>query len=234
MRPPRQGRRPGSAVIALVAIGLLVAATGCHGSSGNAQQPGKRLSAAKQSFDHASYIGFTLSTDDLPSGVDGLLSATGTGTHAPAFVGHVKIRASLDFTAPLIAVNHRVYVRLPFSPWTTVDPSQYGAPDPAQLMDRQAGISSLFTAITHASTGSSTRQGSTVLTEISGRLPGRSIQTLFPSAGTGPFQATFSLTKTNMADKVAITGPFYPGHSATTYTISLDLRAHPVSIKPPG
>ncbi|MEP6667193.1 MAG: LppX_LprAFG lipoprotein [Nocardioidaceae bacterium] len=217
------------------AITLLIAVTGCKGSdsTSDTQSPGDRLAKAKQSFDDADYIGFTLSTEQLPSDLEGLLSAKGTGTHDPAFTGEVKIQAAFDITAPVIAVDGKVYAKLPFSPYSEIDPAKYGAPNPADLMGGDNGISSLFTATESPKTGDSTRDGETVLTEIDGTLAGKAVQGVFPSAGTADFDVTYTLTDANSIDKVKITGPFYDGYDDVTYTIDLDLAAEPVDINAP-
>lgn len=221
--------------LGLVAAALLVTAVGCKGSSepSNDTSPSDRLAAAKKSFDDAEYVGFTLSTDNLPSDLDGLLSAKGTGTHAPAFTGDVKVQTAIDVTAPVVAVDGKVYAKLPFSPYSEIDPAQYGAPDPADLMDTEAGISALFPKTESAKEGDSKRDGEIVLTEIDGTLPGDAVEAVFPSAGTDDFAVAYTLTGDDALDSVKITGPFYDGSPDVTYTISLDLAADPVEIKAP-
>lgn len=219
----------------VVTIAVLVVVTGCKGSSdpSSEESPSDRLAAAKASFDKAEYIGFTLSTDKLPDDLDGLLSAKGTGTHAPAFKGEVKVQTAIDVTLPVIAVDGLVYAQPPFSSYSEIDPGQYGAPDPADLMDTDNGISALFTQTEGASTGDSKRDGSTVLTEINGTLPGESVRAVFPSAGTNDFDVVYTLTDDDVLDGVTITGPFYDGSDDVAYTIDLDLDADPVDIKAP-
>lgn len=217
------------------AILLVPVVAGCKGGGDASSDvsPADRLAAAKQGFDDAEYVGFTLSTDQLPSGLDGLLSATGTGTHAPAFTGEVKVHTAIDITAPVIAVDGKVYAQLPFSPYSEIDPAQYGAPDPADLMDTDAGISALFPETQNPTVGDSKRDGETVLTQILGTLPGESVKAVFPSAGTDDFDVTYTLTGSDVLDSVKVTGPFYDGFADVTYTIKLDLDADPVDIQAP-
>ena len=102
-------------VAGLLAVGL----AGCKGNDDTSsdETPTDRLTAAKTDLDEADYIGFTLSTESLPDDLDGLLSASGTGTHDPAFTGEVKVQTAIDITAPVIAVDGKVYAKLPFSPY---------------------------------------------------------------------------------------------------------------------
>lgn len=219
----------------LLVAALGVVLTGCSdtGSLSEDQAPAQRLSEAKQGFDEADYVGFRLETDELPPGLEGLLSAEGVGTHDPAFKGEVEVQTGFDVIAPLIAVDGDVYAELPFTGWSELDPAVYGAPDPAGLMDRQSGISSLFTATRDLSQGDSERSGEDVLTNIDGTLPGETVKQVFPSSGTDDFAVTYTLTEHNDLDSVQISGPFYAGFADVTYTIDLDLDAESVEIKAP-
>lgn len=219
----------------MAAGALVLGLSGCSDSdsSSDEESPEDRLADARQSFDDADYIGFTLATEELPSDLQGLLSAKGVGTHEPAFTGEVKVQAGLDVTAPVVAVNDKVYAKLPFSPYTEIDPSTYGAPDPADLMNSDGGISSLFSATEDVKSGDSTRDGKTVLTEIEGTIPATAMEQVFPSAGSGDFEVVYTLTDDNDVDRVRIDGPFYEGYDDVTYTLDLDLTGDEVDIEPP-
>lgn len=169
---------------------LLIALSACKGSEeapGPDETPQERLVEAKAQFDDSEFIDFTLETDSLPEGIEGLLRAEGTGSHAPAFTGVVDVETGvtpLEDTS-LIAVGGAVYVDLPFIGWTDLDPADYGAPDPADLMKTDGGISSLFTATTGVSEGESERDGEVVLTTLKGTLAGEAVQQVFrPPAAT--------------------------------------------------
>lgn len=219
----------------LLSATLLAAVAGCKGgdSPSSDETPRDRLTAAKKSFDEAKFINFTLATKNLPDDIEGLLSAKGTGTHDPAFDGEVKVQTGFDVTAPLIAIDSNVYVKLPFSDWSTLDPADYGAPDPAELIDPEGGISSLFTATEGLDVGDSTRDGDTVLTSIDGTIPGEDVKAVFPSSGSDDFDVTYTLTDGNDIDSIDITGPFYDGSADVTYSISLDLNGDEVDIVAP-
>jgi lipoprotein LprG len=221
----------------IAAAAMIVALTACSGaqrSSGDDQSPKDRLSQAKESFDDADYIGFTLSADELPAGTQGLVRAEGTGTHEPAFTGEVQVETTVDLNAPLIAVSGAVYAQLPFVGWSRLDPADYGAPDPADLMDSRGGISSLFTASGNLSAGAAERDGEEVLTTINGTLPSAAVDEVFPSVGASDFTVTYTLTDSNDVRSVRITGPFYDGSPDVTYTIDLNLDAAPVDIEAPS
>lgn len=223
-----------TALLVSVLTGVLaVGVTACGGSGGNGEPVATRLATAKQGLDRARFIGFDLTSDNLPD-ITALEGATGTGTHAPAFTGQIKVKRGLSFTAPLVAIDGTVYAKLPFLDWSAINPADYGAPDPASLMSRSAGISSLLTDAVDTSDQGSERDGDSVLTKIAGKLPGKDVHALFPSAAETPFAVTFALTDDDVLRSVSMTGPFYGSdHASSTYSIELDLSADPVTITAP-
>lgn len=222
--------------LVLTAVALIVVLTGCTGESGPTPSdlsPEERLAEAERNLDAADFISFTLKATSLPDGLEGLLSAKGTGTHAPAFTGEVQVQSNVDLTAPLVAVDGTVYAKLPFVGWSVLDPADYGAPDPADLLAREGGISSLLAATTDLREGDSERTGEQVLTAIDGTLPGTAMQSVFPSAGSEDFTVNYTLTDGNDLSGVQVTGPFYPDVADVTYQIDLDVDAESVDIQAP-
>lgn len=221
--------------VVLTGVCLVLALSACKGndSSADDQSPDERLAAAKTSLDDAEYIQFTMETDKLPADVEGLVSAEGTGTHAPAFTGQVDVQTAIAINAKLIAVDGKVYAELPIVGWQDIDPADYGAPDPAALMDTDSGISSLLTSTEDATAGDSTRDGSDVLTTIDGTIPGEDVKALFPSAGTEPFDVTYTLTDDNDLKAITVTGPFYGDAGDVAYDLDFDLDAEAVEIEAP-
>lgn len=201
----------------------------------NDAPPPQRLAAAKRALDSATTIGFTIATDDPPAGTTGLVAASGTGNHAPAFKGEVQVSTSggTGLNAPVVAIDGQVYAQFPFVGWEGIDTREYGAPDPAALMDTDSGVSSLFTATRNPRIGDRWRHGKDVLTEVSGALPGPAVRALFPASGTRSFRVTYSLTDDDEPRRISITGPFYDGEPDVTYVMTLDLAAEAVEVTPP-
>lgn len=195
-----------------------------------------RLANAKQSMDEAASIAFSMSTDDLPSGVTGLLDANGVGTHAPAFKGKVQVSAAgASISADLISVDGKVYAKIGFVPtYVPLDPADYGAPDPATLLDPDTGVSTFLIATEGVTDGGESREGDEVLATISGTLPGETVQTLFPSAdASADFDVAYRLNDDDVLRTAVITGPFYPDADDVTYSISLDPSDEAVEITAP-
>lgn len=209
----------------LLACLVLTACSGEDAAPEEQADPTEALAAAKATFDETSGVLITLSTEDLPEGVDGLLRAEGYGTHDPAFDGEIVVRfAGIEPTVPVISVDDRVYAQVPLTTgWSEVDPAEYGAPDPAGLMDTETGFSSLLTATEDAEQGEQVRGGEDnreVLTTYTGTVAGDVVAGIIPSAE-GDFEASYTLSDSDELRSMELTGDFY-GAGSMTYTITFD------------
>jgi lipoprotein LprG len=212
-------------VAAALLIPLALGITACSHASTSDQTPEQAMAGAKAELDKAKGVHVVLSTDKLPSGVSGLLDADGVGTHAPAFKGAIKVAASgITADAKVIATNGSVYAVLPFTTkYVEIDPQDYGAPDPAALMDTRTGLSSLLTEAKDVTAGKRTRDGDQVLSTYAGTVPGRTVASIIPSADAEQdFDATFHLDGDGRLHEAVLTGPFYPRGGEVTYTITFD------------
>jgi lipoprotein LprG len=212
------------AVVALLltALGVLSA---CSGGQKPTLSPARTLAAAKKHLDATSGVRIGLSTDKLPAGINGLLSADGVGTHDPAFQGTIKVsEQGITADAAVVAVEGVVYAKLPFtSKFVKIDPADYGAPDPANLMNADGGLSSLLTSATDVKAGRKTRDGKVVLSSYTAKVPGKAVAAVIPSASsTASFQATFTVTDRQRLAKAVLSGPFYPKAADVTYAITFD------------
>ena len=101
-------------------------------------------------------------------------------------------------------------------------PSQPTAPDPAELMATDGGLSSLLTEAEDVEEGEQTRDGETVLTTYTATVPGEAVGSLLPSAdAAADFDAVFSVDGEDRLTRVELTGPFYPDADAVTYVVGL-------------
>jgi len=217
--------------VALLLAGSLVTLGGCSDDDSAPVSEGKTpeevMTLAKTSLDEASGVQLSLEADELPAGVNAISAAEGVGTHAPAFDGILTVVLGTQaFDVPVIAVDDVVYAQLPLVPgWSDdIDPADYGAPDPAQLMSTDAGFSSLLPATEGVEEGESVRGGANndeVLTEFTGTVPGDVVSNVIPSA-TGDFDATYTISAEGELRTAELTGVFYPDTEPMTYTIGFD------------
>jgi lipoprotein LprG len=224
---------------AVVCAAAVLALSGCadSGDSGeDGPDPAERLTNAKSLIDEAASIDFTISTDELPSDVPGLLEAEGTGTSEPAFDGTARVSAAGGVDADVISVDGEVYVKTGFTPvFVELDPAELGAPDPAAFFDPDSGVSSLLVATEELEEGEAVRDGEDVLSTITGTLSGDRLKALLPTADeAGTFDVTYRLTEEeDILRGALITGPFYAGSDDVAYDISLELSTESVKITAP-
>ncbi|UPK73270.1 LppX_LprAFG lipoprotein [Nocardioidaceae bacterium SCSIO 66511] len=231
-RAPRRNSAVFAAVLALAAT------TACSGDdSESSGDPEERLAAARTVIDEAESIELSLETSDLPSDVEGIISAEGVGTHAPAFDGKAEVRAfGITGEVPVVAVDSEVYFKLPFkSGYETFDVAKYDAPDPAELLSTDDGITSMITSLESVEAGETELDGETKVTPIDGTLPGSAVRKLFPSVDeSAEFDVSFRLDGDDVMRDAKISGPFYPDEDDLTYTIALEASDESVDISAPS
>lgn len=211
-------------VLAGCALAATLALSACASDSGQANQtPEEVLSAAKTALDRTSGVEVTLATPKLPPTVNGILQAKGVGTHDPAFKGDLKVLiGGVSADVPVVAAQGKVLAKLPFTTkYVEVDPAEYGAPDPAGLMEPKGGLSSLLTSAKDVEEGEQVRSGEDVLSSYTGTVPGEVVADIIPGASaSSSFDARFSVDDQDHLQKAVLTGPFYPKAGKVTYTIT--------------
>ncbi|MBJ7358673.1 LppX_LprAFG lipoprotein [Nocardioides sp.] len=219
----------GSARRVSALVGVLLAAgmslSGCSDDDPVQGPPGKVLPAARDALVTTSGVSLSLTTEELPSEVDGVLEATGVATRAPAFEGELTVSLNgLDVDVPVISVDGTVYAQLPFTAsFAEVNPADYGAPDPAQLMASGTGIAAWLTEATEVESGDQVRQGDTVLSTYTGTLSGQVVDASIPSADAdADFPVVFRIDDAGRLRSVVISGPFYGDKGEVEYTVALD------------
>jgi len=216
----RRTRRLASALGLLAAVLVALPACGADGPEGD---PEEVLASARAQLDATAGAHVTVTSDDLPEGVSGLLGADGIVTDAPAFDGTVQLRyGGLTGDIPVISVDGTVYAKLPFTTgFAPIDPAEYGAPDPALLVT--PGISQWLATATEVAEHDSVRDGHEVLTPYSGSLSGDVVAAVIPGADDeATFDVTFTITEDGLLHEAEVSGPFYEGEDEVTYVVGLD------------
>lgn len=212
-------------ITAALVLTLLIALGACSQAEKERPSAQQVLAAAKAHLDRTSGVHLVLSTEQLPKGVNGLVSADGVGTHAPGFEGTLKVATSgITADAAVISVDRAVWAKLPFTTkFVKVDPADFGAPDPAGLMDPNTGLSSLLTAMKNPRQGDPVREGDQVLTQYTGTVPGRLVASIVPGASPHRhYDATFTIGDDDVLHEAVLRGAFYAGSGDVTYTITFD------------
>jgi lipoprotein LprG len=239
MTPHRhRGRAP--ALFAVLLSAALVLA-GCGGGDEpekpEGPSPTEVMAEAKKLFDDASSVHIELATDSMPTEGNGVLGATGDVTHDPAFEGEVKVLLSgITATVPVTSVGGKVYAKLPLTAgYATIDPAEYGAPDPADFADPETGLSGLLTQMDDLKEGSQTRSGEQILTRYSGTLPGAAVKEVIPSASAKEtYETVVGVDDKGYARTVKVTGIFFTGNQDVTYDVKLSSYDKGVEITAPS
>ena len=217
-------------VLGLALGGLSACSDDDKGGSGDDDKASAQdvLAAAKKTLDDTTGVAITLSTKDLPDGVTGITSAEGTGVHPSAFEGTFKLSVSgLPADAEVIAVDGKTYAKnsLLLPDWTEIDPADYGAPDPAKLMDPDGGFSGLLATAKDVEAGDSVRGGEgnkEIFTEYTGTISSDAVEALIPAAE-GDFAFTYTISDDDELREAVLKGAFYgEDEGDVTYTLTLD------------
>jgi lipoprotein LprG len=189
--------------------------------------PEEVLAAAKEKLDATSGVELSLSTDDEPDDGDYLASAEGTLIADPAsFEGEVTGRVEgIDASdIAVVSIDGDLYVEVPVLGWQTVDPGDFCAPDPGALLDPETGVSPILTATEDLEAGESELGGEDnkeTLTPFTGTVPGDTIRNILPCAEGDDFDAAYRIDADGRLTDAEITGEFFPGMDAITYTIEV-------------
>jgi lipoprotein LprG len=215
------------AVLALVAGFALGGCSKSDKPVSDSKSPAEVIALAKKNLDETSGLNLSLSTKDLPDGVSGIAGAQGVATAAPAFEGKITVVLSGNsFDVPVVAVDSKVYAQIPLVPgWSVVDPGDYGAPDPAQLVTPDHGFSAMLTATTDLEAGESVRGGADnneILTEYTGTVPGDAMTAIIPSAQGDDFDASYLISDDGELREAELTGSFYKDSPEMTYTVDFE------------
>jgi lipoprotein LprG len=221
------GRLAAFVTAALLTVPTLAACSGDDGGDGgdaeDAPTPEEVLDQAATTLAETSGVNLTLSTPTLPDGVSGITQAIGTVTDAPAFDGSITVVfAGQTVDVPVIAVEDTVYAQLPFTPgWNEVNPKEYGAPDPSNLVGED-GFAGLLGLTESPEAGESVRGGAgntEILTTYSGTVPGDAMDAIIPSSSGDSFDVEWQVTDGGELRKATLTGVFYPRAEPMTYTV---------------
>lgn len=222
----------------LAVAGLALALAGCSGEAdAPTRPPAERLAAAKAAFDGAKSVALELTSRDVPPRENGVTAAKGSGVIDPAepkFAGTITgTIQGVAGTVDLICLGDTAYMKFFTPDYVETDLDTLDAPNPSGFFDPATGISSLLTQATGTTASGQVRAGSEVLDKVEGTLPGQRIEDLFHLGdGTGTFTVAFGLTAQDELRTASLTGPFFPGTTAT-YVLSLSDYGKPVEVTRP-
>lgn len=205
-------------------------------SASTSQTPAQRLAEVKKVMDGAASMHLKLSSTGVPESANGVFDGDGTGTNQPGFQGDLTAKLSgIQAKVPVVAVNGTVWAKLPiWKDMRTIQPSTYGAPDPAQLFSKDKGISSLLPKTQDLKPGAERRDGSDAVRVYTGTLSGPDVVGVLAIGNPGqPYQVEYLVTENNQLRQAKITGSFF-NTAGTVYTLRLDEYGKKFVVRPPA
>ncbi len=228
------------AVVSSVLLCASLALAGCSQSAPKEEQKTvqETISDIGVEFAEAKYLEFALTTEKLPSDVNGIKSAIGSGNRTPAFVGDIDlVTGGTAVGAEVISLNGEVWAKTAVGGplFLKIDPASIDAPDPALLVGTSNdGLVGIFDQATDLKSDGKSREGNLVLETIVGTLPGSLFADLLPTAsGKKPFTVKFRVTEKGTFHDLMVTGEFYRGNK-TTYRLKISIPEKPVTIPQPN
>ena len=238
---PARSRFLAAATAALFVVPSLAACSGdgAEPDAAEGKAPEEVLAEASDTLSGTSGVQLTLTASALPEGVSGIAKAAGIVTNAPAFDGSITVVfAGQTVDVPVISVDDKVYAQLPFTggQWDTVNPKEYGAPDPTDLVGAD-GFPGLLKLTASPEAGESVRGGadnSEILTTYSGTVPGDAMDAIIPSSSGDSFDVEWQVNDDGELTKATMEGVFYPQTDPMTYTVTFADYGSTRDIKAPA
>jgi lipoprotein LprG len=210
-------KRPLLITAAVLAVTLL--ASGCSGETGGLSAE-ERLAIAQTTLATTDAAKLAITSEGTPANADGVQAATGTvvlNGDVPKFEGEIKGRmGGVSATIAILVHGDDAYMKL-FTPnWEPVDLDQFGAPNPTKFFDAATGIPSLIAATAELKLGDQVREGSEVLTEITGTITGDRVKALLMiGSPERTYKVTYALTDTNELRRATLSGELWEGVEST-------------------
>lgn len=209
----------------------------CGKDDGRAKlSPAEQIASIGDSLAEAETLEFSLVTEAIPDGIQGLLSAKGVGNREPAFKGTVElVTGGVKLPAEIVARDGIVWAKTGLNPrFVEVDPADLAAPDPSDLVGTaQDGLVRIFKEAENLEADGRSREGNLVLNNIKGTLPGSLFAELLPSAqGKNPYDVVYRVTDAGKLHDVRATGEFYKGH-VLTYRLKMAPGPDSVTVERP-
>lgn len=219
----------------LLALVIPLAGCGAEKNANDGASPEQALGQAKTMFDEATSVHLVLSTDSVPTSGDAVLGADGVLTHQPAFEGKVTVVLnSFNVDVPIISVDKTVYAKILSPNYAPIDPSEYGAPDPADFADATKGISGMLLQLKDATKSGKKREGDLVLHTYTGNLAGSFVSPIIPSASeNGTYKTVVGVDSDGRMRTLKVTGDFFTAAGDVTYDLTFDAYGKSVTITAP-
>lgn len=223
--------------LATAALVLLAAfALAACGSSTPKVSAPVLLQKAKAKADASSAVHFVLTSKNVALTGTNLVGGQGDLARPSSLQGSFSVAIS-GFTAnvKVVSVGDVFEAELPFSGhYTKTNPANFGLTNPAELLDRDKGLTKLLTLAQNPTLGPSERVGGELLETVSYTVPGTAIPVLPDENPSKPVQLTVAINPSNYELRsVTLVGPLTSATSDSTYVVTLSNYDEHVNITLP-
>lgn len=220
----------------LAAVGAATLLAAC-GSSAPKANPQILLQKAKAVVDGATAAHFNLTSKNVSLSSTNLVGGSGDLVRPDSLQGQFSVAVNgFTVNVGVVSVGGVFEAKPPFyTRYQKTDPASYGLADPAQLFDRQKGLSSLLTLAQDPKLGPATRSGGELLDTVTYTIPGSSIPVLPDVNPAQPVTMTVAIDPTSYQLRtVTLVGPFTTDKYNSTFVLTLDhYNEHVVITLPP-
>lgn len=221
-----------AAALALLAAPALAA---CGSSTPNVSAP-VLLQKAKAKADASSAVHFVLTSKNVALSGTNLVGGQGDLARPSSLQGSFSVAIS-GFTAnvKVVSVGDVFEAELPFSNhYAKTDPANFGLTNPAELLDRDKGLTKLLTLAQNPTLGPSVRVGGELLDTVSYTVPGTAIPVLPDENPSKPVRLTVAINPSNYELRsVTLVGPLTSATSDSTYVVTMSNYDEHVNITLP-
>lgn len=227
-------RRPFLATTALLATTLFLA--GCAGDTGASAE--ERMATAQAALANTDAVTIAITSEGLPANADGVSAASGTVVLADGvgkFQGDIKGRmGGVSATISILIVGEDSYMKFFTPDYEPFDLGQFGAPNPVSFLDSASGIPTLMASTTDLKKGGQVREGSEVLTEITGTLTGDKIKALLMiGSADRSYKVAWALTEQDELRRATLSGELWDGMESS-YSMLFTDYGKVIVIESPG
>ncbi|WP_166741745.1 LppX_LprAFG lipoprotein [Cumulibacter soli] len=224
----------------LMGVPVVLVLAACSGNDDGSVpdgDPNELVAQASTLFADAGSVAFSLSSEDVPDDVNGVSAAEGSGVidaQEPKFAGTITGRIQgVNGTVDIIAIGTDTWAKLFTPSYEPMDLVDLGAPNPAMFFHPTDGLPSLLEATTDLAMAKQIRDGSAILTQVTGAIDAAPVHDLlYLGDDDGEYDITFGITEDGDLRTITLVGDFY-GDGDSTYAVTMTDYGEPVDITEP-
>jgi lipoprotein LprG len=208
---------------AVLSVAIAFTITAC-GGSGPKVDPTTLLTMAKAKLDASSSVHFTLSSQNTSTSGTTITGGEGDLARPDEMQGTFTVTLH-GFSADIKVVSKGGVFEalLPFTThYVVTNPANYGLTNPAELLNRSNGLTSLLGLAHNPQSTKPVRLNGELLDTVTYQVPGSAVPVLPDAKPSVPVTLVVAINPKNFElRQVSLTGPFTSATSNSTYVVTL-------------